>query len=49
MKFKGRTKTHLVRLGFSPENRKKVLNISTRFSMDCAFFRKNVLSSEYAE
>ena len=32
---------------FSPEKREKVLNIWTRFSMDCASFRKNVVSSAY--
>ena len=32
--------SHFVRLGFSPEKREKVLNISTRFLMDSASFRK---------
>ena len=39
---------HFVKLGFSPEKREKVWNTSTRFSMDCASFRKNVVSSAYA-
>ena len=39
---------HFVRLGFNPEKREKVLNISTRFSMDCASFRKNIVLSAYA-
>ena len=39
--------SHFVRLGFSPEKREKVLNISTMFWMDCASFRKYVVSSAY--
>ena len=31
--------THFVRLGFSPK-KKNVLNVSNRFSMDCASFRR---------
>ena len=37
--------SHCLRFGFSPEKREKVLNISNRFSMDCAPFKKNVASS----
>ena len=42
--------SHFIRFGFSPEKRKKVLNISARFLMDCASLKKEkkVVSSAYA-
>ena len=33
---------HFVRFGFSSKKRERVLNISTRFSMDCASFQKTL-------